>query len=106
MSLSTRTLHSGTLFWAAFDGVVLSHAVLLAAGVVLQVYRGTWKHTDIAAKEYLPIEPAADVPTGSNKADSPSDAAMAHARVRQQHSAVAAAAAGAGGRQQQQLLRS
>jgi hypothetical protein len=63
--------------------------VLPAAGVCLQVYRGTWKHTDIAAKEYLPIEPAADVPTAradscSNKADSPSDAAMAHARVRQQ----------------------
>lgn len=53
-----------------------------------QVYRGTWKHTDIAAKEYLPIEPAAQEVTAANgnnnghKADSPSDAAMAHARVR------------------------
>lgn len=47
------------------------------AGV--QVYRGTWKHTDIAAKEYLPIEPAQEAT--SSRQDSPSDAAMAHARA-------------------------
>lgn len=46
----------------------------------VQVYRGTWKHTDIAAKEYLPIEPAQEAPSSSSK-DSPSDAAMAHARA-------------------------
>lgn len=45
----------------------------------VQVYRGTWKHTDIAAKEYLPIEPAQEAPSSSK--DLPSDAAMAHARA-------------------------
>lgn len=44
------------------------------------MYRGTWKHTDIAAKEYLPIEPAQEAPSSSSK-DSPSNAAMAHARA-------------------------
>ena len=44
------------------------------------MYRGTWKHTDIAAKEYLPIEPAQE--GAAQRGQSPSDAAMAHARVR------------------------
>jgi hypothetical protein len=52
---------------------------LLCCRCAVQVYRGTWKHTDIAAKEYLPIEPAQEAQ--SSRQDSPSDAAMAHARA-------------------------
>lgn len=56
---------------------------------VPQVYRGTWKHTDVAAKEYLPIPPSTDSDATAaamtaepgSPSTPPSDAARAHAQV-------------------------
>jgi hypothetical protein len=45
------------------------------------VYRGTWKHTDIAAKEYLPIEPHSASAAAKSADEAPSEAAMASARA-------------------------
>lgn len=52
---------------------------LIGAGAEGKVYRGTWKHTDIAAKEYLPHLP---VDRDSNNPNRPlSDAARANAQA-------------------------
>lgn len=52
---------------------------LLLMLLLLQVYRGTWKHTDIAAKEYLPHLPGEQ----GGQPNSPlSEAAKANAQVR------------------------
>ena len=50
---------------------------------VVQVYRATWRHTDVAAKEYLAIPPPTDSEAAATgEPGSPtSEAAKAHAQV-------------------------